>query len=424
MKALLKIQEGFTLIELLAVMAIVATLAGIIATQVSGSGDTSKDVQTKQDATTVGTAVADYFSDREGASIVIPKPVTVFDEDGNIISTDSKWPEIAITASLAYRGVFQEDRSQIAAISLLDEEGNPSALSVRGLLENYNAVDFFALIDGGYLQSLPEGVDRFTKTFNNYLWLLKKETAAGGGGTVSSRQVEVFKLVTVEQVPGSDLDVLAFRRLVGEAIENEVPAASPQTVKTGLTTPVDITLTGSDPNGDPLTFIVITQPEFGSVSEVSGTPPQVTYTPAGVGVTDSFAFRVFDGISDSPPALVSIELTSGGAAEDPPPNFTDVAPPNKIDDALDDAIALAPSSSFDVVVIFTGAFMDQVVDEAALGDLVGGLLNDVVSITAITSAVNAASMTLTGTQINTLAEFNDVIRIEEDTVFSFPPFGG
>ena len=92
MKALLKIQEGFTLIELLAVMAIVATLAGIIATQVSGSGDTSKDVQTKQDATTVGTAVADYFSDREGASIVIPKPVTVFDEDGNIISTDSKWP--------------------------------------------------------------------------------------------------------------------------------------------------------------------------------------------------------------------------------------------------------------------------------------------------------------------------------------------
>ena len=61
MKAIFKRQEGFTLIELLAVMAVVATLAGIVATQVSGSGDTSKDVQTKQDATTVGTAVADYI---------------------------------------------------------------------------------------------------------------------------------------------------------------------------------------------------------------------------------------------------------------------------------------------------------------------------------------------------------------------------
>jgi prepilin-type N-terminal cleavage/methylation domain-containing protein len=73
LKNLLRIQEGFTLIELLAVMAIVATLAGIVATQVSGTGDTSKDVQTKQDATTVGTAVADYFSDQEGAAITPPQ---------------------------------------------------------------------------------------------------------------------------------------------------------------------------------------------------------------------------------------------------------------------------------------------------------------------------------------------------------------
>ena len=431
MKALLKRQEGFTLIELLAVMAIVSVLSGIVAIQVSGSGDTSKDTQTKQDATTVGTAVADYFSAQEGASIEIPSTVTVFDEEGIKIKTDSKWPEIPITANLAYRNVFQETTSQIAAISLFDEEGNPSVLSVWGLLESYNAVDFFALLDGGFLQAPPDGAVLLTKTFSNYLWLLKKETTAGGGGTVSSREVEVFKLVTVRQGEGLDLDVLAYRRLTGENIVNEIPVASPDSVKAGVGTPLDITLTGSDPDGDPLTFIVITEPEFGSVNEVSGTPPQVTYTPPGFEAIDSFAFKIFDGISDSAPALVSIDVTSGGGAVDPTPNFDDVAPFNKIEDSLDDAILLAPSSFFDVVVIFTSSFMNQAVDpgtgnvdEAALGLLVGGIVNEPggVLITAAIPAVNSASMTLTGTQINTLAEDAGVIRIEEDTVLTFPPF--
>ena len=82
LKTLFKGQRGFTLIELLAVMAIVATLAGIVATQVSGSGETSRDVQTKQDATTVGTSVADYFSDQDGAELLRPLTVRVLDEEG------------------------------------------------------------------------------------------------------------------------------------------------------------------------------------------------------------------------------------------------------------------------------------------------------------------------------------------------------
>ena len=159
LKTLLRKQEGFTLIELLAVMAIVATLAGIVATQVSGTGDTSKDVQTKQDATTVGTAVAEYFSDREEVAIKTPQSVTVFDEAGIIITTNTQWPEIPITASTAYRSVFQETRSEVGSIAFFDEEGNPSVLSVRGIMASYNAVDFSVLIEDGYLQSLPDGVD-------------------------------------------------------------------------------------------------------------------------------------------------------------------------------------------------------------------------------------------------------------------------
>jgi prepilin-type N-terminal cleavage/methylation domain-containing protein len=427
LKALLRIQEGFTLIELLAVMAIVATLAGIVATQVSGTGDTSKDVQTKTDAGTVGTAVADYFSDRTDVAIKTPQSVTVFDEAGIVITTNSKWPEIPITALTAYRTVFQETRSEVGAIAFFDEEGEPSVLSVRGLLGSYNAVDFSVLIEDGYLQSLPDGVDKFTKSFSNYLWLMKKETASSAGGTVSSREIEVFKLVTVEVVPDSDVNILAYLRLVGETIENEIPVANtPQTVKTGLTTDVEITLSGSDADGDPLTFVVVVEPEFGSVSDVSGTPPRLTYTPPGFEVTDTFAFIAFDGTSDSVPAFASIEVTPGGTTLDPPANFTDVAPSNKIDDDLDVEIALSPSSSFDVVVIFTSGFLDIDEDEATLGASIGNLVGapSGVLVTAITPAIDAASMTMTGSQINTLAEFASVIRIEDDTEFSFTPLGG
>ena len=60
-------QRGFTLIELLAVMATVAVLAGIVSVSVGGTGETSKDTQTKQAATTLETAAADYFSYQEGA---------------------------------------------------------------------------------------------------------------------------------------------------------------------------------------------------------------------------------------------------------------------------------------------------------------------------------------------------------------------
>ena len=84
---------GFTLIELLAVMAIVSVLAGIVAISVSGSGETSRDAQTKQDATTVESAASDFFGDQGGAEVLTPKTVSVFGVSNveQILST--RWPE-------------------------------------------------------------------------------------------------------------------------------------------------------------------------------------------------------------------------------------------------------------------------------------------------------------------------------------------
>ncbi|MGC9036977.1 MAG: cadherin domain-containing protein, partial [Verrucomicrobiia bacterium] len=71
---------------------------------------------------------------------------------------------------------------------------------------------------------------------------------------------------------------------------NDPPVANPQTVTTPEDTAVSITLTGSDIENDPLTFAIVAGPAHGTLS---GTPPNVTYTPAAnYNGSDSFTFKV------------------------------------------------------------------------------------------------------------------------------------
>ena len=207
-------QEGYSLIEMLVVMSILAVLAGVISTQVTGSGETSRDVRTQQDANSVDAAVAHFFFDQEGAELLSQETVTAINENGILITTSSKWPETSIKS--AYGDVFQTTNSSVGPISFFNEDGTVAALSVRGLLENYTAINFSDLKDGDYVQSAPDGVDQTSKGFNDYLWLLEKDSTAAGGGKVSSRAVEVFKLVTVQQLAGSDSDILNYIQVVGE----------------------------------------------------------------------------------------------------------------------------------------------------------------------------------------------------------------
>ncbi|BBA70568.1 Ig domain-containing protein [Geobacter sulfurreducens] len=94
---------------------------------------------------------------------------------------------------------------------------------------------------------------------------------------------------------------------------NDAPTAIAQTIGTTRNSAAAIVLTGSDMDGDSLSYTVTGQPQHGTLS---GIAPNLTYTPsANYTGSDSFTFSVNDGTVTSTPATVSITV-----------NFSNVAP--------------------------------------------------------------------------------------------------
>jgi hypothetical protein len=94
---------------------------------------------------------------------------------------------------------------------------------------------------------------------------------------------------------------------------NDAPVATPQEVTTTKNTTVALTLAGSDPDGDEVSFSVDTLPANGTLS---GTPPSVFYTPArNFHGTDRFTFTVSDGALTGAPATVTVTVTPGPGGE-------------------------------------------------------------------------------------------------------------
>ena len=103
---------------------------------------------------------------------------------------------------------------------------------------------------------------------------------------------------------------------------DDAPVATAATVQVVEDTPIAITLAATDIDNDAatLTYSIFTPPAHGSLT---GTPPNVTYTPAkDYAGTDSFQFRANDGSKFSAPATISITVTP---VNDPPTPADDYA---------------------------------------------------------------------------------------------------
>jgi hypothetical protein len=87
---------------------------------------------------------------------------------------------------------------------------------------------------------------------------------------------------------------------------NPPPVANNQAITVNRNTQQVIILTATDPNNDPLTYTVLTQPAHGTLT---GTAPNLNYNPDTDYVgADSFTFKANDGTVDSNTATISITV--------------------------------------------------------------------------------------------------------------------
>jgi RHS repeat-associated protein len=97
---------------------------------------------------------------------------------------------------------------------------------------------------------------------------------------------------------------------------NDAPEAVGQDLDAVEDMSVTIDLTGTDPDGDALTYVIDQQPLAGVVTPVEGSANRYLYTPATDSFgRDSFAFRVDDGSLSSAPAVIYLDVAP---VNDPP----------------------------------------------------------------------------------------------------------
>jgi len=89
---------------------------------------------------------------------------------------------------------------------------------------------------------------------------------------------------------------------------NDAPVANAVTAAAVTAQPTPITLSGTDVEGDSLTYVIVTPPAHGTLT---GAAPAVTYiSAAGFSGSDSFTYAVNDGQVQSPTTTVSITVTA------------------------------------------------------------------------------------------------------------------
>ncbi|MCK5803155.1 MAG: tandem-95 repeat protein, partial [Lentisphaeria bacterium] len=108
---------------------------------------------------------------------------------------------------------------------------------------------------------------------------------------------------------GTEYRVASMRTLDGYlAQENGAPTVVGAAVATDEDVPTTVTLSGTDPEGDALTYTIVSQPEHGMLGTVLGTT--VVYTPdADWNGVDSFLYGASDGESAGAGAVVTVTVS-------------------------------------------------------------------------------------------------------------------
>jgi hypothetical protein len=140
---------------------------------------------------------------------------------------------------------------------------------------------------------------------------------------------------------------------------DDAPVANDGTLTTNEETAVNGTLTSSDVDGPAATYIIVSNPVHGTISNFNATAGTFTYTPVtDYNGPDSFTFKANDGTLDSNIATINITVVAVNDA----PVLTD----NAVIDAILQATANPPGRK--ISSLFNG-----IVSDADIGDSVSGI---------------------------------------------------
>ncbi len=146
-----------------------------------------------------------------------------------------------------------------------------------------------------------DGVDTLTASF----------TAADHDGTDPLILVFTLTAIDAEYIASDDARVTVYRSSASEGV-NAPPSAIDQWVSIAQDMSIALVLSGIDPDGDDLTFRIVTPPQGGSLSPVHPVDPwsaRWIYTPMeGFFGLDVLTFTATDGLASSLPGTVSIDV--------------------------------------------------------------------------------------------------------------------
>ncbi len=241
--------------------------------------------------------------------------VTVFFTDG-FESGLSNWSAAApwgVTSLHKVSGLYSvTDSPSGSYVNNLNIALTSRSIDLRTAPANANLVfsHKYALefgFDYGYIEASRDGGASWTQLGNRFNGTLSSFTTASTSMAAYAGLSDVrirFRLTTDSSVvyDGWYIDDVRIESVPA----NQLPVADSLSLTLNEDASLNIALTGRDPEAEPISFRVTTNPQNGSLS---GTPPNVVYTPsANFNGTDTFLFKVNDGIADSAAATITLTV--------------------------------------------------------------------------------------------------------------------
>ncbi|WP_162867862.1 Ig-like domain-containing protein [Euzebya tangerina] len=256
--------------------------------------------------TAAGIRVLDNDADPNGEALTIAGTqggtgTVTINPDGTLDYTAA--PGFKGTDTVTYRVTDPDGGTATSTLSVTVVNTPPTAVADTAATDAGTPVDIPVLANDADANDDPLTVTEVSAPDNG-------TAAVNPDGTITYTPDATFKGTDVFTYRVTDGDGGSDTAAVTVTVPNADPIATDDTATTLENTPVDIDLTvgDSDPNADPLTYVVGAAPTNGSVT-VSATG-LATYTPfAGFSGTDSFTYVIDDGDGGLSSATVTITVS-------------------------------------------------------------------------------------------------------------------